>query len=112
MADVLGDVGRDLGPVRGVGDDPLLLTLLAMSLGPVLDALFREVELDVEAVASQTATLLVHGLAHPPKRTGQEADYSCSSAKAPYAIRRVTSAAIASASRVLPRNSWSSVVPK
>ena len=69
MAEVLGDVGRDLGPVRGVGDDPLLLTLLAMSLGPVLDALFREVELDVEAVAAQTAALLVHGLAHPPKRT-------------------------------------------
>jgi AcrR family transcriptional regulator len=69
MATVLGDVGSDLGPVRGVGDDPLLLTVLAMSLGPVLDALFREVELDVEAVASQTAALLVHGLSTPPKRT-------------------------------------------
>jgi AcrR family transcriptional regulator len=69
MADVLGDVGRDLGPVRGVGDDPLLLTLLAMSLGPVLDALFREVELDVDAVAAQTAALIVHGLAQPPRRT-------------------------------------------
>lgn len=67
MAEVLGDVGRDLGPVRSVGDDPLLLTLLAMSLGPALDALFRDVPMDVEAVASQTAALLVHGLSKPPK---------------------------------------------
>lgn len=84
MADVLGDVGRDLGPVRSIGDDPLLLTLLAMSLGPVLDAIFREVELDVEAVASQTAALLVHGLAKPPARLAR--------AKPPSAARRRTSA--------------------
>lgn len=96
MADVLGDVGRDLGPVRSVGDDPLLLTLLAMSLGPVLDAIFREVELDVQKVAEQTAALLVHGLAHPPKRPSRSSPSAPARAKpatpAPPQRRRTRSA--------------------
>lgn len=69
MAEVLSDVGRDLSPVRGVADDPLLLTLLAMSLGPVLHAHFRGATLDVDAVSRQTATMLVYGLSKPPRRS-------------------------------------------
>ena len=48
--------------MRAVADDPLMLTLFAMSLGPVLDAHFREVTLDVDGVAAHTAAMLLHGL--------------------------------------------------
>ena len=68
VTEVLADVDAPLAPVRTVADDSLMLTVLAMCLGPVIDAHFREAELDVPGVAGQAAALLVHGLARPPVR--------------------------------------------
>lgn len=66
LAAQLGQLGL---PERPAGPARLVTFLLGMALGPALDAHFRGVRLNTARIARQAATMLVHGLAAPPRRS-------------------------------------------
>lgn len=68
MDQALAPVAERLGPHAGSLAKRTPAVLLAASLGPAMDSLFRDTRVPAARVGKQLAGVLEHGLAAPPRR--------------------------------------------